>query len=134
MTSEVLLRKLAYLRQLLIDLAPYRTATLSEVMAEHYKLERLLELLVAAATDTLFHLLAEKGKSPDSYRNAFKMAADEGILPPALSQRLQQAAGMRNILVHLYEGIDYAILRDSIEPAWKDFTQFITQLETRLDE
>ncbi len=134
MTSEALLRKLAYLRQLLIDLAPYRAATLSEVTAEHYKLERLLELLVAVATDILFHLLAEKGKSPDSYRNAFKMAADEGILSPVLSQRLQQAAGMRNILVHLYEDVDYAILRDSIKPAWKDFTQFITQLEARLDE
>jgi len=133
-SREVLLRKLTYLRQLLVDLAPYRTASLSQATAEHYKLERLLELLVTTATDLLFHLLTEQGKSPDSYRSAFKMAADEGILSLDLSQRLQKAAGMRNILVHMYEDIDYAILRDSIEPAWKDFSQFVAQLETRLDD
>ncbi|MFQ5421784.1 MAG: DUF86 domain-containing protein, partial [Anaerolineae bacterium] len=121
MSRDVLLRKLAYLRQLLNDLAPYQTVSLTEVISEHYKIERLLELLVATATDILFHLLTEKDKSPDSYRDAFKLASDEDILSPILSQQLQQAAGMRNILVHLYEDIDYAILRDSIAPAWRDF-------------
>ena len=134
MTNEVLLRKLTYLRQLLDDLAPYRSANMSEVTAEHYKLERLLELLVATATDILFHLLAEHNKSPNSYRDAFKMAAGEDIIPDALGNRLQQAAGMRNILVHLYEDIDYTILRDSLNPAWKDFSQFVKLLEARLDE
>jgi uncharacterized protein YutE (UPF0331/DUF86 family) len=134
MTSEVLLRKLTYLRQLLDDLFPYRSATMVEVTAEHYKLERLLELLVAAATDILFHLLAEQNKSPDSYRDAFKMAVTEGILPSDLGERLQQAASMRNILVHLYEDIDYTILRDSLDPAWKDFSQFVKLLEARLHE
>ena len=43
MTPEVLLRKLAYLRQLLADLAPFENATLADVRAEHYKLERLFE-------------------------------------------------------------------------------------------
>lgn len=134
MTSEVLLRKLTYLRQLLDDLAPYRSATMAEVTAEHYKLERLLELLVIAATDTLFHLLAEQGRSPGSYREAFKMAAAEGIISNDLGNRLQKAAGMRNILVHLYEDIDYKILRDSLDPAWKDFSQFVKLLEARLHE
>jgi uncharacterized protein YutE (UPF0331/DUF86 family) len=134
MTSEVLLRKLTFLRQLLDDLAPYRSATMAEVTAEHYKLERLLELLVAAATDILFHLLAELNKLPDSYRDAFKMAAIEGILPTDLAERLQQAASIRNILVHLYEDIDYTILHDSIDPAWKDFSQFVKLLEARLHE
>jgi uncharacterized protein YutE (UPF0331/DUF86 family) len=41
---------------------------------------------------------------------------------------------MRNILVHLYEDIDYTILRNSLDPAWKDFSQFVKLLEARLDE
>lgn len=134
MTREVLTRKLNYLRQLLEDLAPYRRATYAEVTDEHYKLERLLELLVVAATDILFHLLAEQNKSPDSYRGAFKMAAAEGIIPTDLGERLQRAAGMRNILVHLYEEIDYKILHDSINPAWEDLSQFVKLIEARLDE
>jgi hypothetical protein len=50
MAPDVLLRKLTYLRQLLKDLSPYKEASLAEVEAEHYKLERLLELLVMAAS------------------------------------------------------------------------------------
>ncbi len=53
MAPDVLLRKLNYLRQLLADLAPYENATLDQVLADHYKLERIFELLVVAATDIL---------------------------------------------------------------------------------
>ncbi|MCB8985587.1 MAG: DUF86 domain-containing protein [Ardenticatenaceae bacterium] len=124
MAPDVLLRKLLYLRQLLIDLAPYENATLAEVEAEHYKLERLLELLVATATDILFHKLAEMDVAPDSYREAFRLAGEHGLLPRDLAERMQNAAGMRNVLVHLYEEIDYQILHDSIRPALQDFSQF----------
>ncbi|MCB8967610.1 MAG: DUF86 domain-containing protein [Ardenticatenaceae bacterium] len=124
MAPDVLLRKLLYLRQLLTDLAPYENATLAEIEAEHYKLERLFELLVAAATDVLFHKLAEIVVAPDSYREAFRMAGEHGLLPVDLAGRLQNAASMRNVLVHLYEDIDYQILHDSIQPALQDFSQF----------
>ncbi|MFO7633039.1 MAG: DUF86 domain-containing protein [Caldilinea sp.] len=124
MAPDVLLRKLHYLRQLLSDLAPYENATLADVEAEHYKLERLLELLVATATDILFHKLAEMDVAPDSYRETFRLAGKHGLLPVDLAERMQNAAGMRNILVHLYEDIDYQILRDSIKPALQDFSQF----------
>ena len=134
MAVDVLIRKLNYLRQLLADLAPYEGATLAQVESEHYKLERLFELLVITATDLLQHLLAEQQLVPDSYRATFTMAAEQGLIPNDLAERLQQAAGMRNIIVHLYEEIDYAILRDSIALALQDFTQFVTIFATSLDE
>lgn len=124
MAPDVLLRKLLYLRQLLTDLTPYANVTLAEVKVEHYKLERLMELLVATATDILFHKLAEMDVAPDSYREAFRLAGEHELLPVDLAERLQQAAGMRNILVHLYESIDYQILHESIQPALQDFSQF----------
>ncbi len=125
MAPDVLLRKLNYLRQLLNDLTPYKDATIEEVEAEHYKLERLLELLVMAASDILHHLLAERGKTAVSYKDAFQLAAQERLLPQDLSERLQDAAGMRNILVHMYEKIDYEILHQSIPGALDDFAQFV---------
>lgn len=125
MAPDVLLRKLLYLRQLLTDLAPYQHATFAEIEAEHYKLERLIELLVATATDMLFHKLAEMDLAPDSYKEAFRLAGEHELLPVDLAERMQQAAGMRNILVHLYEAIDYQILHDSIQPALQDFSQFV---------
>ena len=134
MTAEVLLRKLVYLRQLLRDLEMYRSASLSEVAAEHYKLERLFELLVVAASDVLNHLLAEQGIVADSYRAAFRLAGEQGMIPVELADRMQDAASMRNVLVHLYDEIDYAILHASIVPALTDFAEFVAAMESRLGE
>lgn len=134
MAVEVLLRKLIYLRQLLRDLEFYRHASLSEVVAEHYKLERLFELLVVTASDILNHLLAEQGIVADSYRASFRLAGEQGMIPVELAGRLQDAAGMRNVLVHLYDEIDYTILHASIVPALADFAQFGQAMESRLDE
>jgi len=122
---DVLLRKLTYLRKLLEDLSPYKDASFAQVEAEHYKLERLLELMVMAATDILNHLLAERGKTAVSYKSAFQLAAKEGMIPAQLSDRLQNAASMRNVLVHMYEDIDYEILHQSIPTALEDFAQFV---------
>jgi uncharacterized protein YutE (UPF0331/DUF86 family) len=130
----VLLRKLTYLRKLLADLAPFQDAALAQVEKEHYKVERLFELLVMAASDILFHLLHEQGIEPDSYRAAFKLGADQGWLPLTLAARLQDAASMRNLLVHLYDEIDYSILHASIQPALEDFAQFVALFERQLDD
>jgi len=134
MAPDVLLRKLLYLRQLLADLSPYKNATIADVEAEHYKIERLFELLVATATDILFHLFAEISVSPDSYRDAFNLAGKHDLIPVELAARLQNAAGMRNILVHLYETIDYQILHASIQPALQDFGQFVAIFAATFDE
>lgn len=129
MPRDVLVRKLAYLRRLLRDLAAYEHATRAEVEAQHYAVERILELLVGAAVDLLFHILAGRSVTPSSYREAFQIAAREGLLPGDLAERLQQAAGMRNILVHMYKTIDYAIIHASIVPALRDFAAFIALAE-----
>ena len=126
MSDEVLFRKLLFMRQLLRDLEPYANATLQEVEEEHYKLERLLELLVAVAIDILFHLLSERQIAPSSYREAFRFAGGQGLLPVELAERLEMAADMRNVLVHLYDEIDHVVLHRAIPMALQDFHQFVT--------
>jgi len=132
MPPDVLLRKLTYLHQLLEDLQQFENASLDDVRRQHYAVERLFELLVMTTCDILFHELAEQGVTPDSYRDAFKQAGAQGLLPPALSAKLEKAAGMRNIIVHLYQAIDYSILHSSIRPALQDFKEFLALCETRL--
>lgn len=132
MPSDVLLRKLTYLRQLLDDLQKFENASLDDVCAQHYTVERLFELLVMTTCDILFHELAEQGITPDSYRDAFKQASAHGLLSPDLSANLEKAAGMRNIIVHLYQAIDYSILHKSIRPALRDFKKFLVLFEARL--
>jgi uncharacterized protein YutE (UPF0331/DUF86 family) len=64
MARDVLLRKLAYLRQLLRDLTPFAQMSRDEIEKQHYTVERILELLVGAAADLTFHILAERGLTP----------------------------------------------------------------------
>lgn len=43
-------------------------------------------------------------------------------------RRLEDAAGMRNVLVHLYEEIDLEIPHASIGPALNDFAELVAAL------
>lgn len=97
-------------------------------MKNHYEVERILELLIETSSDLIFHELSKKVSTPDSYREAFIAAGKENIIPKALAGRLALACGMRNILVHEYEEIDYKLVHKSIKTALHDFADFIKAL------
>ena len=118
----------------LSDLAPYQEATLKHVLADHYKLERMFELLVVVTTDVLNHHLAERGLGPTSYRDSYRLAAEQGLQTADLAERLQDAACMRYLIVHLYEWVDYAILADSIKPALRNFSQAAALFESHVGD
>lgn len=128
MAPEVVLRKLELLRRLVRDLSPYADASLDDVKQEHYKIERILELLATASADLLQHLLGEREVIASSYRDVFRKAAECGLLEVGLAGRLEDAAGMRNVLVHLYDEIDIAILHQSVGHALRDFREVIAAL------
>lgn len=132
MSPDVLARKLRRLSIYLADLTKHAGRTAAHIAEDPYAVERLLELLVQVSVDILSHLLAEDGVSPDSYRATFELAGEHGLLPIELTTRLARAAGLRNILVHLYEDIDYDIVATSIGPALEDFGELIRQLQSRL--
>jgi len=132
MAPEVVLRKLGILRRLLTDLEPYVDADRDRVRRDHYVVERILEVLGTASADLLAHLLAEEeGEAPSSYRETFQAAGERGLIPRPLAAELEKAVAMRNVLVHLYEDIDYEILHAAIPRAAKDYRQLIAELEPR---
>lgn len=132
MTSETLNRKLTVLSTYLTDLRPYENISFEGFMHKHYEIERLLELLIMTASDTVFHMLSLKNEPPPiSYRTAFLRAGETGIISYDLSRRLALAAGLRNILAHEYEQIDYRILHQSIPAALRDFSQLIGELANK---
>lgn len=128
MAPEVVLRKLTTIRRLLRDLQRHETASIDDVRASHYEIERILELLATASADLLQHLLAERGEIASSYRDVFRMSGEADLLPRELASRLEEAAGMRNVLVHLYDEIDVGILHASIGKALRDYPQLVAAL------
>jgi uncharacterized protein YutE (UPF0331/DUF86 family) len=129
MSPEVLNKKLLLITTYLNDLMPYKDISFENFMEKHYEIERLLELLVMTASDIVFHLISAKGEpAPTSYKAAFLRVGEMGIISEDLSRSLALSAGLRNILVHEYEEIDYGLVHKSIPGAIRDFTIFIREL------
>lgn len=134
MTRDVLVRKLARLRGYLDDLRPHRGRSAADLEDDPYEVERLLELVVQVPVDILNHELAERGVLPESYRDSFLEAGKRGLLPDDLSEALALSAGLRNVLVHAYEEIDYEIVAASIGRALDDLSRFLEIYAERLDD
>ena len=125
MSPDVLTRKLLILTKYLDELAFYEHVSLKEFMEDHYKIERLIELIVITACDMVFHFLMDRGEPPPgSYRAAFLRIGEKAILSEDLSRRLAQAAGLCNILVHGYEDVDPAVVHESIPMLLGDMRRF----------
>ena len=86
------------------------------------------------AVDLVANLVVEQGSSPVSYREVFREAGRVGVIPTDLATRLADVAGLRNVLVHMYEDIDYQIVANSIGKALQDFGSLLETLSRRLDD
>ncbi|BEP17243.1 DUF86 domain-containing protein [Pyrofollis japonicus] len=76
-----------------------------------YALRYALIAFVEAVTDAITLVLeADHGVAPDSYREAVLLAAEKGIIPYSLAERLVKLVSLRNMLVHRYWRIDDARL------------------------
>lgn len=60
---------------------------------------------------------------PDSYADCFRVLRRENVLPDDLTDRLTQAVGMRNVLVHEYLDVDDKLLLDALDRL-SDFRAF----------
>jgi uncharacterized protein YutE (UPF0331/DUF86 family) len=63
-----------------------------------------------------------------SYRNAIAVLAEEGLIDPQLSERLQEWMGFRNVLVHLYLDIDHGRSYDAIQEDLGDLEAFAARM------
>ena len=128
MSPEVKKRKLQKLIQYLNDLKKHENSSFDQFMEHHYEVERIIQLLIENSSDLIFYELSKENVTPDSYREAFILAGEKGILPRQLANNLALASGMRNILVHEYETIDYELVHKSIKTALRDFAEFLKVL------
>jgi uncharacterized protein YutE (UPF0331/DUF86 family) len=66
-----------------------------------------LQLAVQACLDVGAHLVGELGLSPpDDYAGVFRSLSRAGLINSELADRLVEAAGMRNVIVHEYLQVD----------------------------
>ena len=85
---------------------------------------RNLELAIQSCIDIAFHVCGAHGKVPTTAADAFAELAKLGLIGRSLAQRLQRAAGFRNVLVHEYTEVDWKIVMRVIRTDTRDLAAF----------
>lgn len=79
------------------------------------EVERALQVSIQICIDIGAHLVSELGLKPaEDYQGVFASLGAHGTIDSDLADRLGDAAGLRNLLVHDYGEIDHARLWDSL--------------------
>jgi len=104
-----------------IGMETYQANKRTRALSEHY-----LRLAIEATLDLGRHVVVKTGLGmPQEYREVGKILREEGVVPTDLGKKLEAMAGMRNVLVHLYWDIDYALLYETIVEELDTFERYI---------
>lgn len=88
--------------------------------------EHFLRIAVEAGLDVGRHILVAKSLGiPEEYKDVARMLRDNRIVPQSLGDKWVGLAGLRNVLVHLYWDIDYAILYQIVTTELTDFDEYV---------
>jgi uncharacterized protein YutE (UPF0331/DUF86 family) len=95
-----------------------------------YYLQVSIETCIGIAN----HIIAtERLRAPQDYRDTFAVLNEAGILPDDFTRTMQDLAGLRNLLVHLYWDVDDEMVYDGIRSELGDFETFVGHILDFLD-
>jgi len=95
--------------------------------------EHTLQIAIQAALDVASHLVSDaRLGEPRTNRELFDLLARGSVISAQLAGTLKNMAGFRNILVHGYQDVDLAIVRDIVEHRLDDLLAFVGVIRRRL--
>lgn len=93
-------------RRLIGSLERWR-GILAEQPSDVYRRRYAVQAAAQASIDIANHLIAANGwRVPQDYGDAFTVLAEHEVIDAELAANLRGLAGLRNLLVHLYDEID----------------------------
>ena len=130
--DDVVIRKLDAVNRCLSRVIEYTPPSL-EILLEDYTRQDVivlnLERAVQACVDVGLHIFSGRNEPiPDSMGDVFVQLARTGVIDETTARALKGAVGFRNIAVHSYQEIDYAVLFSICTKHLDDFRSFIRQV------
>ncbi len=137
MDETVVLSKLESLRRC-VERVREKTPASANELSEDYDLQDIicinLERAVQLCVDVCAHVVTSlDSPAPDSMSAGFGVLEAHGFLPTELAGRLKKAVGFRNISVHRYQEMDWAIVYSIITERLDDFAGFARHIADRLE-
>ena len=125
------MRRLRLLLDQLSELASGGHDRVGRNFAIELAVERILTLLVELAFSCNSHVaVVVLRRTPNSYAESFDLAAESGMISPALAADLRPSAGMRNVLVHDYLEVDPDKVAQAVPVAIAQYGEYIRQVVT----
>lgn len=132
------MRILSHLRELsdaLKDWEKYQSISIEELREDRDKRNMVLHAMlvsIQAAIDIATYIIALRGlEKPSTYRETFEILGREKIIAEELADELSDLAGFRNVLVHIYWGLNldevYAVLQNDLRTL-KNFMKYVKEL------
>ncbi len=94
-----------------------------------------LSRAVSLCTDIALHLLSSREQPvPQTMRQAFEQLAALGLITEATNLNMRKAVGFRNMAVHSYDQIDWAIVFSIASSELVDLKQFAVEITSQLKD
>lgn len=137
--KDVVTSKLAamsvYLEELMPHLEQYRQGKLPLNDLRVFVIERLFQLIADAAIDINTHLITRgKLESADDYEGTFRIVGKHGIIPAGLGDAMSGSIGLRNRLVHGYEGVQRKTAMDDISGGIGQYVEYMKHIKMFLEK
>ncbi len=128
MDRQVVLQKLDSLRRCIQRIEAKCPADVKVLQAD-VDLQDIVALnlsrAVQLAVDIGAHLIAVMDvPPPGTMGQTFELLGREGVVDASLAERLKKAVGFRNIAVHSYESIDWAIVHKIARDHLHEFSDY----------
>lgn len=134
--TQIVLRRLMLMDDLLRDLstAADDDSRLTSDSLARRGVERILTQLVELASDINGHVAAATlSRAPGSYRDAFHLAGEAGLLSADLVRDLLPSVGLRNVLVHEYVDVDAGRVDAAVPLALDAYRRYVAAVRDHLE-
>jgi len=134
--ADLVRKKLAQIETYVAELRRLaRPDELGRDLREERFIEHTLQLAIQAAIDVASHIVSDdRLGEPQTNRDLFALLARRGYLTEAQQTTLGNMAGFRNVLVHGYDDVDLAIVRDVVTNRLGDLIAFVRAIGAILPE
>jgi len=138
MDPQILTEKLEALRRCIRRIEERRLDS-AEALVGDVDAQDILSLnltrSVQLCVDMALHVMTDQDRlPPDTMAGAFDGLTEAGYISSNLADRMRAAVGFRNIAVHSYQAIDWAIVHHITHQGLDDFRQFAAALADHLPE
>lgn len=119
--------KLHELDRYLTQLSRHRGVTAAELnknLDKAWIVQHGLQLIIQVTLDIGNHVLAAEGITVGAYADAFVELARLKVIPEEFAHAVKGMAGLRDLLVHEYAGIDMKVLVEVLHNRLDDFRSF----------